>query len=47
MKDKKAPTVPDTGDETNLNLWLGLLGIAAIGLLGGIYFKRKEVDIDE
>ena len=47
MKDKKAPTVPDTGDETNLNLWLGLLGIAAIGLLGGIYLKRKEVDIDE
>lgn len=48
MKDKLKPTVPDTGDKTNLKLYLGLAGasIAAIGAICLLKKKKKE-DKDE
>ena len=48
MKDKLKPTVPDTGDKTNLKLYLGLAG-ASIAAIGGICLlkKKKKEDKDE
>ncbi len=42
MKDKLKPTAPQTGDNTNLNLWLVLAGISSIGVLGSIYLARRK-----
>ena len=35
MKDKLIPEIPQTGDQTNLGLWLGLSGIS---ILAGIHY---------
>ena len=39
-----APEIPQTGDSSNLTLWLGLGGIAlgALAACGILYFKRKK-----
>ena len=46
MTNEKIPTpeIPQTGDSSNLTLWLGLGGIALGGLAacGILYFKRKK-----
>ena len=46
MMNEKIPTpeIPQTGDSSNLTLWLGLGGIALGGLAacGILYFKRKK-----
>ncbi|GFI40743.1 hypothetical protein IMSAGC017_00778 [Thomasclavelia cocleata] len=47
MKDKLIPEIPQTGDSTDIGFWLSALGIAVIGLLGGIYVKRKEYSNNE
>lgn len=47
MKDKPIPETPKTGDSANITLWLSVLGLTTIGLLGGIYLKRKEESADE
>ena len=48
MKDKLIPETPQTGDNTNIGLWLGLFGIASVTLLGSLYLnKKRKEDIDE
>ena len=48
MKDKLIPKTPQTGDSTNIGLWLGLFGIASVTLLGSLYLnKKRKEDIDE
>lgn len=48
MKDKLIPETPQTGDSTNIGLWLGLFGIASVTLLGSLYLnKKRKEDIDE
>lgn len=42
MKDALKPKTPETGDQTNLNLWLALAGISSIGVLGSIYLSRRK-----
>lgn len=42
MKDKLKPTAPQTGDNTNLHLWLALAGISSIDVLGSIYLARRK-----
>ena len=46
MMNEKIPTpeIPQTGDSSNLTLWLGLGGIAlgALAACGILYFKRKK-----
>lgn len=46
MTNEKIPTpeIPQTGDSSNLTLWLGLGGIAlgALAACGILYFKRKK-----
>lgn len=42
MKDRLKPTTPQTGDNTNLNLWLALAGISSICVLGSIYLARRK-----
>lgn len=46
MTNERVPTpeIPQTGDSSNLTLWLGLGGIAlgALAACGILYFKRKK-----
>ena len=34
--------VPQTGDETNLNLWLAVLGISALGIITTLVTVRPR-----
>ena len=38
-----ATTSPQTGDNSNLALWLALLAVSAAGVIGtGVYSKRRR-----
>lgn len=47
MKDKLIPEIPQTGDQTNLGLWLGLSGISILAVMALLARKRKKDDSDE
>lgn len=47
MKDELIPEIPQTGDQTNLGLWLGLSGISILVGIGVLARKRKKDDSDE
>lgn len=47
MKDKLIPKIPQTGDQTNLGLWLGLSGISILAGVGVLARNRKKDDSDE
>lgn len=47
MEDQLIPETPQTGDSTNLGLFVALLGLSAIELLCAIYLKDKEDNFDE
>lgn len=47
MKDKLIPEIPQTGDQTNLGLWLGLSGISILAVIALLARKRKKDDVDE
>ena len=40
--DKVTVDVPKTGDDTNLVLWLAILGVSLVGIGGTVYFSRKH-----
>ncbi|MBQ1484383.1 MAG: InlB B-repeat-containing protein [Eubacterium sp.] len=39
---KKDPDIPQTGDTSNMGLWIGLMAISAAGLIGGAVYARKR-----
>lgn len=48
MKNELIPTAPQTGDNSNTGLWIGLLAIALGGIVStGIIYIRKKKDDDE
>ena len=47
MKDKLIPEIPNTGNQTNLGLWLGLSGISLLVVMAFLARKRKKDDVDE
>ena len=47
MKDKLIPEIPNTGNQTNLGLWLGLSGISLLAVMAFLARKRKKDDLDE
>ena len=47
MKDKLIPEIPQTGDQTNLGLWLGLSGISLLAVMALLARKRKKGDSNE
>lgn len=42
MKDKLIPEAPDTGEQTNLGLWLGLMGISLFAVFALLSKNRKK-----
>ena len=44
-----APELPQTGDTSNLGVWIGLAGVAlgALVAVGIMYFKKKKGDDGE
>lgn len=47
MKDKLIPEIPQTGDQTNIGLWLGLSGISILAGIGILARNRKKDDSNE
>ena len=43
LKPEK-PDIPKTGDETNMGLWIGLMGVSVLGLAAGsiLTFRKKK-----
>lgn len=41
------PAVPETGDNTNLNLWIALLFVSGGGLLGTAIYGKKRKETEE
>lgn len=40
--DKVTVDVPKTGDESQLGLWLALIGVGMAGIGATVYFSRKK-----
>lgn len=41
--DKSETTVPDTGDHSNIGMWLGLLIGSALSMVGMVIYRRKKI----
>ena len=42
VENEKIPDAPKTGDNSNLALWLSLMGLSGAGLAGTVLFARKR-----
>ena len=41
-KDSVKPNKPNTGDNSNLSLYLAAAGLAGLGIVAGMIYRRKK-----